>query len=377
MIKTLKRKFLIITFITILLALGSIIAYINIINYTNISERHSKIIYQTLHNNEIYQNPGIDNYSKVTVLKITESYEIIQNGELINSQLDIKSILEAILNQDKNSGVYEDYRYIIIVKDGDSIIGISSMGQDRYNFSTNAINSLIVYAVSLLVIFLVLILSSNFILKPFIINEEKHKQFITDASHEFKTPITVIKSNIDVLLLKEKDNEWIQSIKFQTNRLESLTKNLIELTLLNETKKLVLTSFSLTDCVNEVIVEYQNVINQKNIEYINQIQNGISLNGCETKVKDMLKIIFDNSVKYATKSIGVSLNSKELIVYNNTNLKDGNYNHLLERFVREDDSRSTIGYGIGLSIVRKICDLNNLDINITVQNNIFSIKIKL
>ena len=197
--------------------------------------------------------------------------------------------------------------------------------------------------------------------------KEKQKQFITNASHELKTPLAVITADIDVLEMSVgEENEWLQSIKSQTNRLNTLIKSLLNLANVEEGKnKLEITEFSITDIVSEEIKDFKSLLQDKKIEFDNT--KNILINADINMIKQVIVILIDNAIKYTpdngTIKIDVEKQGKKtkLEVCNTCeNIKNINVNRVFDRFYRDDKSRNKKkeGYGIGLSIAKSIVDVH-------------------
>ena len=230
--------------------------------------------------------------------------------------------------------------------------------------------SLGVALASLVMEFILLWFFSKKVVKPVAESVEKQKSFITDASHELKTPLTIISANTEVLEMMDEKNEWTESIKNQTVRLSKLINEMVYLAKMDEEKReLTMENFSLSNAVNEVVMPFETVAKSKDFSFDTEIEDNIDFHGDEAAVRQMVSIFMDNAMKYTGKNeageakIKVSLQRKNkkarLTVYNTCEKIDKEtLSRLFERFYRVDKSRSreTGGSGIGLSIVQAIAD---------------------
>ncbi|MBR0132248.1 MAG: HAMP domain-containing histidine kinase [Lachnospiraceae bacterium] len=230
--------------------------------------------------------------------------------------------------------------------------------------------SLGVALASLVMEFILLWFFSKKVVKPVAESVEKQKSFITDASHELKTPLTIISANTEVLEMMDEKNEWTESIKNQTVRLSKLINEMVYLAKMDEEKReLTMENFSLSNAVNEVVMPFETVAKSKGFSFDTEIEDNIDFHGDEAAVRQMVSIFMDNAMKYTGKNeageekIKVSLQRKNkkarLTVYNTCEKIDKEtLSRLFERFYRVDKSRSreTGGSGIGLSIVQAIAD---------------------
>lgn len=381
MIKKLRMKFLIITFVSLFLVVGVIVSYINIYNHTNTMNKHYSIIQHILDNDGdgSNENNSFENIiSRYTVvIDIKNGVASIRQGDLSDTTLD--EIIDFIMSSNDHSGSYENYAYGVNHTGANSLIVLSNFERDSQLITTFLQNSVIISVSGVLCVYVMLFFSSSYVLKPFIKNEENQKEFITNASHELKTPITIIKANLDVLKIDNIENEWTISIEEQINRLELLTSNLIDLSKVQESDSFIKTDFSITDAIKEEAASYDLVLKEKNIDCSIELIENITFNGNEKQIRDIIKLLFDNIVKYSTGKMVIYNIDKELYFTNSTDLTDGDYNHIFNRFTRISISRNQEikGYGIGLSIVKKILDNHNCNATAYVSNKIFTIKIKL
>ncbi|MDY3917565.1 MAG: HAMP domain-containing sensor histidine kinase [Candidatus Limivivens sp.] len=225
-------------------------------------------------------------------------------------------------------------------------------------------NSLLISLFGIGAIFLLIVFLSGRVLRPVAESYEKQKIFITNAGHEIKTPLTIINSCVDVLELEQGDNKWIQGIRGQTGRLETLTRELVSLAKMEEASaKLPMEEFSLSEAVRETLEPFALMAQNQNLEFVLNIQPDIIRRGNECALRQLCSILADNAVKYASGEgvICFSLFRKGrriLLVSENPaeGLVRGSQNRIFDRFYRGDSSRSSErpGYGIGLSMAQSI-----------------------
>ncbi|MDO5111485.1 MAG: HAMP domain-containing sensor histidine kinase [Clostridia bacterium] len=264
----------------------------------------------------------------------------------------------------KVSGYEGVYRYLARKTEDGALVMFVDCSRDMESFALFRNTSLIVFAVSLAGIFLLVVLFSKTAVRPVAESYNKQKQFITDASHELKTPLTVISANTELLEMENGENEWTRSIQHQVARLTELTNSLVTLSRMQEEDKpLVMTDFSLSDAVEESVAPYVNTATQQGKTLQAAIAKNLSYNGDETSIRKLVGILLDNAVKYTPTGGDIDVTLKRegrnnlLCVHNTAEaMKTGNHNEMFERFYRGDASRNsqTGGYGIGLSIARSI-----------------------
>ena len=247
---------------------------------------------------------------------------------------------------------------------------------------TSSIISLVAFAV----VFLIMIVVSKIVVKPFYKNMEKQKQFITDASHELKTPLTIMSADVEVLEIESGENEWLNSIKSQISRLSSMTKNLTLMAKMDEDATTYeLKDFNISNVLLEAIDDVTTLLSTKDKNLVVNVENDIHINGNEELVRELFMILLENAYKYSLGDVNISLKKENKNVSiefsNKAEVPNGNLNYIFDRFYRMDEARNskTGGNGIGLSIAKTIVEINHGEINAIGENNIltFFIKFKL
>lgn len=231
-----------------------------------------------------------------------------------------------------------------------------------------AVSSLVVLACIVLVFILVVLLSKRAI-APMMQTMEKQKQFITDASHELKTPLTVINASLKVLEMDTGKSKWIDKIQGQTDKLSRLVNDLVTLSRLDEEHPpLHCSDFDISAAVTEVVDSFRDHAATQGHILETEITSDLSYHGDEYAIRQLTSILMDNAVKYADpgstirlllkkEKRGVSLQTENLCASFRTEDAD----KLFDRFYRADKARSTqiTGFGIGLSIARSIVEAHH------------------
>lgn len=281
--------------------------------------------------------------------------------------------------QNKNDkGFADDYRYLIYSLGTEVHLIFLDCGRSLSSFRTFMLNGVATSLVGLLAVLLLLILLSRRIVKPFIENFEKQKQFITDAGHELKTPLTIIDADAEVLEMDLGQNEWLNDIQNQTKRLADLTNNLILLARMEEEQpRIEAIEFPLSDMAEEAVAAFQAPAKTQNKSLTFQIQPMISMVGDEKAIRRLFSILLDNAVKYSEDGGNISLtlekqkNFIRLYVFNTAEaVAKSSLPHLFDRFYRADQSRNsqTGRYGLGLSIAAAIVNAHKGKISAATQD---------
>ena len=273
---------------------------------------------------------------------------------------------KAVLGKGREKGYYKDYRYLVRREEtGATILFLNASMQLQFMGSLLLMSSAIGLG-SLFLVFWLVVFFSRYAIRPYIRNMERQKQFITDAGHELKTPITSIATSADIAAMEHEGDEWIANIQKQASRLAKLTGDLVALSRLDEeTPFPEKTRFSLSDAAWEAAEAFAVLAKANGKQYIQRIQEPLELYGDRSSIQKLLSILLDNAVKYSDEKGQICLDvyrshGKVCIeVFNTCHLADtSNLDRLFDRFYRMDQSRSVHlgGTGIGLSMAQAIAE---------------------
>src|SRR5699024_5261957 len=214
---------------------------------------------------------------------------------------------------------------------------------------------------------IVLILFSNAAIRPVIQAEKRQKEFITNAGHELKTPLSVISANNEMQELLNGENDLTKSTKEQVGRLTKLINYFVSLARLQERPQMTLSVIDASQITNRVADNFKNVILQDGKHFKKSVTSGLKVRADENYFYELISILLDNANKYCDPHGDVFLNlrlgkRKKNVILSVTNSfaagKDADYQRFFERFYREDKARTVSekksGYGIGLSMAQSI-----------------------
>lgn len=261
------------------------------------------------------------------------------------------------------------YKYRCVDKQNGTLYIFLNRERELSTLRSFFLSSLYIYIAGITAVFLLLLLFSRRAIRPWAENYARQKQFITDASHELKTPLTIIDANTEVLELENGENEWTTSIKNQVSRLSSLTDSLTTLCRIEEPESGCCTvDFSLSDAVREALEPFEAPAQRAGKVLSVTVENGITQHGNERAVRQLVSLLADNAVKYASENGTIHFSLRRqgkravLTCFNPVDsIEPGNQDRLFERFYRADPSRSSqvSGSGIGLSIAKAIVESMN------------------
>lgn len=279
-----------------------------------------------------------------------------------------------------NLGIY--YYEYLVDDDGSSIVVVLDCRSQVHSFLRLFYASLIICLGCLLIIFWPVFILSNQAIQPEIHNIELQKRFITNASHELKTPLAVIRANTEVLEMLDGENEWTESTMRQVDRMSGLIQNLVQIARAEEqADKSTLTEIDIGKIVSDTAETFRPVAEQEGKSITSEISDNVVIVADEGVIRQLTSLLLDNAIKYCdengTISVNVSRKGKAAKLVVSNNFKDGanvDYSRFFERFYRDDPSHNTEkgGYGIGLSIAQSIIRQYRGDISVSWKNGIIS-----
>lgn len=305
----------------------------------------------------------------------TRYFTVWLNSKGEVTKIDIESIAaidekEAIdyaksaVNDSEPRGWISNYRYKVSSPKGDVEVVFVDGTMNKAAFVQSTMSSAIVLICCALLVMMIIILLSKRVVRPIAESYEKQKQFITDANHELKTPLTLILANVDLVEAEIGDNEWLNDIRAEGNRMTGLVNQLVALSRMDEEKQsLNISELALDNIVSDISAEFQPLAEKKGKLLSTLVSSDVSINGDEVLIRRLVSILLDNAVKYcdAGGEICISLSGgrRTVLTVENT-YKDVEcvaLDKLFDRFYRADKARKfTGGYGIGLSIAKAVVE---------------------
>lgn len=294
------------------------------------------------------------------------------NTEAIASVTDALAVEYAnrALNGGKSRGWISNYRYKVTVTDAESeIVFIDGTMNKVSLFQTVTVSAVVLFSCAAAVLLLTVLLSKRTV-RPVAESYEKQKQFITDANHELKTPLTLILANVDIVEAEIGKNEWLDDIRAEGARMTELVDRLVLLSRMDEERRnMNVGVLPLGEMVSDISSEFMPLAAEKGKVLSVRADKDVSVRGDAALISRLVSVLLDNAVKYcdAGGDISVSLIGTRravLTVENSYRDVDGvELDRLFDRFYRADKARSfTGGYGIGLSIAKAIMEKHNGEI---------------
>ncbi len=279
---------------------------------------------------------------------------------------------ERAWRSNRERGTLEGYRFLRCEIDGEEAIVFVDMSRELSSFSSFALASAVASLVGLAAVAAILVPVSAIVVRPIEESQERQRRFVTDASHELKTPLAIISSSADVLEIENGESEWVESIRHQVSRLSDLTAKLVTLTKAEEgTASMRVADYNLTAVVEELAHEFEPVAvaNGKSLEV--RVAPLQTARGDKTLVRQAVSLLLDNALKHSDDGGAVRLSAEarrghaRISVWNTVDgIAPGEHPEFFERFYRADEARSSSGgHGIGLAVVSAIAEAHGASVS--------------
>lgn len=353
----LQIRFVLISAAALLLLQGTIAAFSIYRNYQQLTIKADKIIHMININPEAeeigdakYFSVKYDTNSHTAVVDLTHTSLVRRNVAL--------QYAKVAMDSGRDKGFVEGYRYHL--RRGEEGIHILFLARNvgMEAFRDNARVLLTVSLAGFVIMSCVLAAVSGVVVKPIVESRQKQNEFITSASHELKTPLTVINADAQLLQSEVGDSEWIDDIRKQVDFLTQMTNSLVFLARSEEQEaRSVKIDFPISDIAEDVLQSYKSIPQSRSLQFDCSIQPGITYHGDEKAIRELLNILLDNAFKYCLPNGRVSVTLRKeargvcLAVRNTTEYIDkAQINSFTNRFYRGSSAGKVKGFGLGLSI---------------------------
>lgn len=366
--------------VSVAIVLGLIIGSVNIANYSNV-KRSGEMRLDMLENGgglapmvELFGNKRNPLSPEAPFESRFFTVIVDNNGNILGTKTDhiaaigkeeAAEIASELFRKGKTEGIKDRYAFRALTGDGVITYIFIDHSRELDTFYSFLYSSILISAAAFILVFIFVLIFSKIAIKPIAESYEKQKRFITDAGHELKTPLTVIRAANEVLEIENGENQWTKSIENQVKNLTELTNKLVILSRMSEEQGLHFSELCLSDMLSECIDGFEAVGFSEDKEIISSIESNIKFRGDEKAIAQLFSVLTDNALKYSPKGsiIDISLKKSgkytEIIFLNPAeNIPVGDNSVLFERFYRHDESRNSEkgGHGIGLAAAKAIVE---------------------
>ena len=405
MIKKLRFKFILISLFSIFVVLASIIAAINIHNYYKVEQNSNTVLTQIIEQG--FDNPGppggeplgppplgapgedgpkdgdrndrlmSEHYFLIAFNSDNTIYKQDFSHIFSLSDTECTNLAFEVINKNLSKGKYNQYRFLSQEKDDYKYIAFVDQYLKLEEAKTFLVSSLIISSIGYVVIGALIVGASFFVFKTSEESYKKQKQFITNASHELKTPLTIISTDVELVEMDNGKSEWTESIKDQVERLTKMTNQLVTLSKIDEQdfKNFPKEDFSISELAMQCLDTFSPSFAKENLDLKYEVEPNVSYFGNKGAIDELLHVFIENALKYTKDkgSVFVSLKKEKsrVVLSIKNNVKDASKidpDQLFDRFYQSPDSEKS-GSGIGLSIAKEIIRMHKGDVKVNLENN--------
>ena len=393
MIKKLRRKFILLSALSVFFVLAITMGAINIANYVSVENNASGVLTEIVVEGPRQQDQPGGRPGEGPMDLRQEHYfvAIFENGslkQLDNRQMfmlteqECRDLAKKVFNNELTGGKYDTFRYTKVLKDNrTATVAFLDIREKLDSARSFLFLSLGISAGAYLVLIGLIVVASKIAFKSSEEAYTKQKRFITNASHELKTPITVINADLDLIEMDNGKTEWTESIRDQLNRLTEMTNQLVTLSKLEEEDptKYPFSDFSVNDVCKATADSFAPSFKKEGIKFAYNITGNLTMHGNQRLIDELIHIFLDNSLKYTggdnkSSYFTVSENKNKIeFRFSNTIDKDEEVDpkQIMERFYRSPSNKKE-GSGVGLSIAQEIINLHKGKIHIDKNNSTLS-----
>ncbi|MBQ9749949.1 MAG: HAMP domain-containing histidine kinase [Clostridia bacterium] len=271
---------------------------------------------------------------------------------------------EKVVDDEDERGWIANYRYKVVSTGfGKGVVFVDGSMSRSSLMQSMTIAGFVLLGCAALVLILIFLLSKKAV-KPIAESYEKQKQFVTDANHELKTPLTLILANVDIAEAELGKNEWLDDIRSEGHRMTELVNQLVTLSRMDEEgQPLNVTEVAIGELVADTVAEFEPLAKERGKAITASVDKEISYLGDEALLHRLVGILMDNAIKYCDQGGEITVNlhrgRRIILTVENTYaaVDELELNRLFDRFYRADKARKfTGGYGVGLSMAKAIVE---------------------
>lgn len=296
------------------------------------------------------------------------------------SELSIKILKDKKIKTRYIGCLYlSDYSYSYLK--GDTLVIFDNSKIKKY-LQLSLEMSILIFSILELLIIIGSKYLTTWLIKPVKESFDKQKQFIADASHELKTPLSVIVASSEAIDIDEKNSKWLKNIEYETNRMNLLISKLLSLAKSEQRKKVRLVNNNLSKIVELSLLTFEGRAYEKDIKFNYDIEDNIFMLMDEDSIKELVEILLDNAIKHSKKKGTINLSLKKggqiiLLVENEGEAIPKEEEKIFERFYRVDKARSRKDnrYGLGLAIAKNIVLLHKGKIKASSMDGITTFQV--
>lgn len=339
---------------------------------------------------------GAPRYSELPEFKLSTFYSVAisydgrilethNNKTAVYTDKELQDMALEILDKGGTTGVKNSLAYHMADKGGYVLVAFMDNTIINENMLTLFRYTLIFGGVAILALFFLAVYLARRIVQPLEESYRKQKQFVSDAGHELKTPVSVVSANAELLARQIGDNQWLANIRYENERMGMLVEQLLELAR-TENVMPQMEDIDLSRLVTGEALPFESVAFEKGLMLKADVENGLRVNGNSPQLKQLISILLDNAIRHDSGGTAVWLAlSKEQkyaklsVINQGKEIPPKQKEQLFERFYRVDSVRNSEDkhYGLGLAIAKAIVNAHSGEIDIHCYDGFVEFRILL
>lgn len=314
-----------------------------------------------------------------------ETLEIKNPQQTLHSDEELESLARSILKEEKTTGVKSSLAYSMVDKGGYMLLVFKDNTILNESMNTLFRYTLLFGGLAIIVFFFLAVQLARRIVQPLEESYQKQKQFISDAGHELKTPVSVVSTNAELLAREIGENKWLANIQYENERMGALVTQLLELSRAENTVP-QMEQIDLSHLVNGEALPFESVAFENGLALHCSIAENIAVEGNSAQLKQLVSILLDNAIRHSDGGKEVLLllkaehGSAYLSVANaGSEIPPEQKAQFFERFYRVDTARNGEDghYGVGLAIAKAIVESHNGKISVSCDEGLVRFKVQL
>ena len=343
------------------------------------------------------RNPGFDAgfaespmFQLSTFYTVAVSYEgdileIENEPPTVHTDDDLERLARSIIKGGRDNGTENNLAFYKTDKEGYTLVTFMDNTIVNENAMTLFRYTLIFGGVALVIFFFLSVFLARKIVNPLEESYQKQKQFISDAGHELKTPVSVVSANAELLSRELGDNQWLQNIQYENERMGMLVGQLLDLARTEDTTP-QMEHINLSRLVDGEALPFESVAFEKGLVLNTNITSNIGVVGNSTQLKQIVSILLDNAIRHSKKQGEVWLTltkehgfAKLSVINKGDEIPEEQRTKIFERFYRVDTARNSEDkhYGLGLAIAKAIATSHKGHIEVGCFNGFVEFKVQI
>lgn len=384
MFKKTRQKFLLMSML-IMLFLFSVITITFYMASNNQENQESRRILHNILSPDV-MTPGPNGNlreprSFLVVLNNNQVVLEVSYDSFFFTEVTVSNFLNQILQSDADEGKIDYIKYLKLYRNNQIFVAATDRSNEQGIILNNVLNLVFVEAIAFFLLSILIWFLSAWIVKPLMIATKKQKEFISNASHELKTPLAVISANVDVIKMEYGKNQWTSYIQQEIDTMNRLITDLLTLSTIEEQSIVPQKEpVNVSEKLLRIILSFEAAAYENKRHMTYDIESEITIQAIPNHIDQLIRIFMDNALKHTddTGKIHITLKKEKHITmtfYNSgSKITEAQKPYVFERFYRHDQKKNSYqkGFGLGLAMAKAICDQNKYELQCRAQYDDFT-----